>query len=146
MNDYDKKWCVDLFNEVIKWPISRPFLRPVDPVNDGAPTYFQVIKKPMDFSAIASKLRQDQYGSPDSFIQDIKLVSDNATQFNGEQSILSNFAKDIFGLVQRRFSEKPENATQQWYNELVRTSASMGRLIRDPPPAVARGVRRQSQT
>jgi hypothetical protein len=143
MNEFDSRWCINLFNEIIKWPIARPFLRPVDPIRDGASTYFQRITNPMDFSAIGAKLRRGQYATPIEFVDDIKLIAENAALFNGEDSMLTEFSKDVFECVQKRMSEKPSNSTQDWYLEVYKVSAAMGKLIRNPPQAVARGIRRQ---
>ena len=62
------------------------FLDPVDPIALGIPTYFQVIKEPMDFSQVKKKLEDCVYLERSSFEKDLKLVFSNAMLFNAPAS------------------------------------------------------------
>lgn len=62
------------------------FLYPVDPVALNIPTYFQIIKHPMDFTTIKIKLSYNAYDSEADFCADMNLVFDNCTNFNGLES------------------------------------------------------------
>lgn len=44
--------CWRILQTLKKHPSSWPFLEPVDPIALGIPTYFEIIKEPMDFSTI----------------------------------------------------------------------------------------------
>ncbi len=59
------------------------------------PTYFEVIKNPMDFSTIKQKLGGRVYESPNEFINDIYLVFDNCMLFNGEDSYIGKIASTL---------------------------------------------------
>ena len=52
------------------------FLKPVS--KDVAPDYEKVIKHPMDFGQVKVKLADDKYSIPKTFINDCKLIIDNA--------------------------------------------------------------------
>jgi hypothetical protein len=58
----------------------------VDPIAFGIPTYFDVIKKPMDFGTIYGKLNAGTYRNMDEFTCDMELVLRNALTFNPPDS------------------------------------------------------------
>lgn len=74
------------------------FLEPVDPVALNIPTYFDIIKNPMDITTVSEKLENGEYSKVPSnkavgrsttsrmlngpFKDDIILIFDNATTFN----------------------------------------------------------------
>jgi len=59
------------------------FNAPVDPVQLRLPTYFDVIKKPMDFGTIKKKISLNMYKSPNDWVEDVSLVFENCRKFNG---------------------------------------------------------------
>jgi hypothetical protein len=58
------------------------FSAPVDPVALGIPTYYQIIKEPMDLRTIAQKMEANQISSPEEFARLMRLVFQNAIKFN----------------------------------------------------------------
>ena len=54
----------------------------MDPIADNVPTYFTVIKKPMDFGTIKRKLFEAEYIKFKDFLDDINLVFANCNKFN----------------------------------------------------------------
>jgi hypothetical protein len=63
-------------------PFGKFFLAPVDPIALGIPTYFDIVKNPMDMGTIQSKLENSRYVSPDEFEADVRLVLHNCFLFN----------------------------------------------------------------
>ncbi|ESO09433.1 hypothetical protein HELRODRAFT_168416 [Helobdella robusta] len=63
-------------------PESFPFRKPVDPLGEGIPDYFDVIKKPMDLSTIKKKLDAGFYSDPWVFIDDVWQMFENAWTYN----------------------------------------------------------------
>ena len=61
-----------------------PFLEPVDAIALNVPTYYEVIKNPMDFAAIARKLRGvgGGYESIEEFESEVRLIFRNCAFFN----------------------------------------------------------------
>ncbi|TQN66580.1 Bromodomain-containing factor 1 [Colletotrichum shisoi] len=59
-----------------------PFLNPVDPVALAIPTYFTIIKRPMDLGTIMGKLKNYDYQNIKEFQTDIKQVFKNCYKFN----------------------------------------------------------------
>jgi hypothetical protein len=71
------------------------FKKPVDPVENCAPDYFEVIQQPMDLGSIKRKLEDGSYNDLFSFENDVNLVFDNCILYNGEDSDLGEMASDL---------------------------------------------------
>ena len=52
----------------------------------GVPDYLDVIARPMDLGTVRAKLRRRGYGSADAFASDVRLVFNNAKQYNVSKS------------------------------------------------------------
>lgn len=87
------KRSLDLFNaislsllvdEIIKNKNAWPFTKPVS-INE-VPDYFDVIKKPMDFGKIKSKLNLGDYRSNEQVMKDVELVFYNCDLYNNSNS------------------------------------------------------------
>lgn len=72
-----------------------PFLAPVDIVKLNIPTYFDFVKNPMDLSTMERKVTTGQYGSAGEFMDDLDLIVNNCVLFNGQDSDISNMARNI---------------------------------------------------
>lgn len=62
--------------------VNAIFLEPVDPIALNIPTYFDVIKQPMDLSTIKRKLEHNQYPTLDAFESDMRIMINNCLTFN----------------------------------------------------------------
>lgn len=82
-----------LLNHLWKFKDSSIFHQPVNPEELNIPDYFQIVKKPMDFSTIKKKLREYQYTNFKEFCIDINLVFDNCVLYNGVRNIFYKFIR-----------------------------------------------------
>ncbi|KAL7570429.1 hypothetical protein ACA910_017261 [Epithemia clementina (nom. ined.)] len=58
------------------------FGEPVDPVALGIPTYYQIIKEPMDLKTVSRKMEANEIDSPEEFARLMRLIFENAINFN----------------------------------------------------------------
>ncbi|XP_053985276.1 bromodomain-containing protein 7 isoform X2 [Hylaeus volcanicus] len=66
------------------------------PVTDSiAPGYSQIITNPMDFSTIKQKIDDNSYQNLNEFVDDFKLMCDNATTYNHPDTIYFKAAKKL---------------------------------------------------
>ena len=137
MNDFDRQWCLKLLGDITKWPTTRPFHAPVNPTRDGAPTYYEIIEKPMDFTTIRKKINGGEYQTVDDYIDDMRLVCDNAKKFNGSDSIYGLICDDIIAKVQKEHSRKPASAEEEWFGQLQKSANKIMNHIRNAPPEVS---------
>lgn len=68
---------------------------PVDPVLLQIPTYFDIVKKPMDFGTIRKKLDSNKYANADQLLKDAKQVFINCYLFNIPDDIVSKMGRDL---------------------------------------------------
>ena len=76
--------CAKVLRQLMGQPEAVWFNEPVDPVAHGLPTYFDVVRHPMDFGTIKGKLDAKEYRAAKAFIADVKLVFSNAKRFNDD--------------------------------------------------------------
>lgn len=67
-------------------PAAWIFNEPVNPEKLQIFDYFDIIKKPMDFSSIRERLKRHDYGRAEDFIFDVNLVFNNCVKYNGKES------------------------------------------------------------
>ncbi|KAJ2824190.1 hypothetical protein FBU31_004059, partial [Coemansia sp. 'formosensis'] len=76
-----------------------PFLKPVDPVALGVPTYFDLVKNPMDMSTIQRKLAKKSYRYVAEFVADIQLIIDDCFLFNLPDTPVHDCGKAVQALA-----------------------------------------------
>ncbi|KAJ2733306.1 hypothetical protein H4S06_006806, partial [Coemansia sp. BCRC 34490] len=72
-----------------------PFLKPVDPVALGIPTYFDIVKNPMDLSTVQKKLAKKAYVWAADFVADIQLIVDDCFLFNPPDTPVNDCGKAL---------------------------------------------------
>jgi hypothetical protein len=85
LHEEELSFCQRVLTELMDskhWYLNQPFLQPVDPVALNVPTYFQVIRQPMDLSVIQRKLASGGYEEAEQFAKDMDLMFSNCTTFN----------------------------------------------------------------
>jgi len=87
--------------------IAWPFLVPVDPIEQGAPTYFDVIKEPMDLSTISKKLSEGIYYNAEEFESDVRLMFRNCYTFNPEGTPVNVLGHKLEEHFDQRWLDKP---------------------------------------
>lgn len=66
------------------------------PVNDNfAPNYSNIIRKPMDFSTMKQKIDDNEYKSLNCFINDFKLMCNNAMKYNKTGTVYHKAARRL---------------------------------------------------
>ncbi|KAJ3347173.1 hypothetical protein HDU83_002333 [Entophlyctis luteolus] len=76
------KRCFKILRKLQASNFASVFKEPVDPVALGIPTYFNVIKHPMDLRTIQRKLEAGAYREPNDFKADVDLMLWNCATFN----------------------------------------------------------------
>ncbi|CAB3236349.1 unnamed protein product [Arctia plantaginis] len=90
-----------------------PFMEPVDPRE--APTYYKVIKEPMDLQSVERKVNEQIYSTLSEFIGDMTKIFDNCRYFNPKDSEFYRCAEGLeafFAQKIKYFREKLFETTQ----------------------------------
>lgn len=84
-----------VLDKLTNHPSYYAFGVPVDPVLLQIPTYFDIVKKPMDFGTIRKKLESNKYANADQLLKDAKQVFINCYLFNIPDDIVSKMGRDL---------------------------------------------------
>ncbi|KAI3776550.1 hypothetical protein L1987_46336 [Smallanthus sonchifolius] len=103
----DKKLLVFILDRLQKKDTHAVFSDPVDP--NELPDYFEVIKRPMDFGTVRSKLDEGLYSNLEELEADVYLICSNAMQYNSSDTVFFRQARSIQELAKRDF----ENLRQE---------------------------------
>ncbi|KAF0699803.1 Aste57867_9644 [Aphanomyces stellatus] len=90
-----KKKLDPILKNMMEHKFGWVFSTPVDPVAYGIPTYFDVIKRPMDLGTIKKKLEGNFYKHIYPFAADVRLTFRNALTFNSEGEDVHTLAGDM---------------------------------------------------
>lgn len=83
--ELELKFCRETLLELKKpknWAANQHFMSPVDPIALQIPTYFQIVKKPMDLGTVQHKLEANEYEKASDFSADVRLIFSNCFKFN----------------------------------------------------------------
>jgi Bromodomain/Bromodomain extra-terminal - transcription regulation len=80
------------------------FAAPVDPVSLGIPTYFHIIKEPMDLGTLERKVDSGEVKTPEEFARLARLVFNNAMTFNVDPShMVHQAARNLLTFFNQKF-------------------------------------------
>lgn len=111
--------CRMILQEMNNADVQKIFAAPVDPKALGIPTYFAVIKDPMDLGSIKTMMDNDEIDSPEEFARLVRLTFENAITFNSlpdnivhvqARNLLALFTKK-FGTIDKTFNSARKNKT-----------------------------------
>ena len=121
--------CKELTKTLMGYPLNRDFLYPVKNVEN----YFDIIKHPMDFKTIDSKLHNGDYDSALEWYNDVCLIYDNAMLFNKPGTTLH-----ILAMYNKKEFEKQAYGlgcadAQTWYDLTCKTMKKLNDKIANSP-------------
>ena len=90
--------CYQILDGLIKQKRSIWFRQPVNPLKDGLPDYFNVIKNPMDLGTVKTRLLGGMYDEPAAFASAVRLTFNNAMLYNRAKTPVH---EDAFKLLQQ---------------------------------------------
>lgn len=89
-----------LLEDVLKHEDSWPFRRPVS--TKEVPDYYDIIKNPMDFAKIKSKLNMGEYTINEQMMNDVQLVFRNCDLYNTDETEIYHAGRSLEQFVLRR--------------------------------------------
>lgn len=133
LSGVQKKYCTKVTEKIIKYPISVFFHKPVDEEKDGAPGYYDKIKKPMSLKQVLKRLDDNQYQSVNQWKDEMNLIWANATTYNNEGTYIYMIAKELKEVF-RRFCEKiPKTELDEWTFQVAKTHSKLVKLLESKP-------------
>lgn len=105
------RFCQEVIKELTSgkhWQMNQYFTHPVDPVALNIPTYYQVIKKPMDLGTVETKLNNNVYEKAKDFEEDVRLVFKNCYKFNPDSDWVNQAGHQLEDLFNAKWATKDE--------------------------------------
>ena len=84
--DQWEKAAQRMMQNLLRNPKAYIFQNPVNYIELKIPDYPNIVKNPMDFSTIKTKLREHKYQGIQDFMDDMELVFYNCKLYNGTES------------------------------------------------------------
>lgn len=98
-NTPDFRACKSIIDVLISHNKSWPFNTSVDPIKN--PEYFEIIKRPMDFSTIKAKLDNFTFENKEQVSNDIQLIFSNCKLYYSPDSEFSKMCDEVQQLYQK---------------------------------------------
>eukprot|EP01133_Synstelium_polycarpum_P014490 gene14490-17099_t len=95
--------CLEILDFLMAHQHAYPFLVPVDPIALNILDYFTIIKHPMDFRTIRQTLVSGVYQSSDEFASDMRLVFDNAKEYNPPSNPVHTMAQTLEDIFEKKY-------------------------------------------
>jgi bromodomain-containing factor 1 len=105
------RFCEEVIKELTSprnWIMNQYFTHPVDPVALNIPTYFQIIKKPMDLGTVQTKLQGNAYEKAKDFEEDVRLVFKNCYKFNPDGDYVNQQGHALEELFNKKWATKDD--------------------------------------
>lgn len=133
INEHQRKWCLNIIDQLYKWKLTAFFRHPVDPEAEGLEDYFKIIKKPMDLDTVKKTLYDGNYPSIEAFLTDLHLIWDNTKLFNGKDSIMTYISDEILNWLEKK--EKLINKTEDeiWLINLKEIESKIQEHMKNKP-------------
>lgn len=103
------RFCEEVMKEIKgskHWIHNQWFLEPVDPVALNIPTYFSMIKRPMDLGTMDEKLQRGEYEAAKDFKADFELIVKNCATFNGDSHLVTGAARELQNIFNKKWADK----------------------------------------
>ncbi|KAI3456916.1 hypothetical protein Pfo_013579 [Paulownia fortunei] len=138
----DKKALELILDKLQKKDTYGVYAEPVDP--EELPDYHAVIKHPMDFATVRSKLGNGSYATLEQFERDVFLICSNAMQYNAPDTIYHKQARTIKELATKKFYKirlntegsekdvKPDEKMTSSSNLKKQIKRSVSRTVQEP--------------
>lgn len=107
--------CQKLLTTLQQHKYAAPFNRPVDPILDGVPDYYEKIANPMDFKTIQDKLDASVYSNSEEFSEDVRLVFHNCWTYNLAGSEIVRRAKVLSSTFENLYAPIKEREKRMYF-------------------------------
>ena len=116
MTKTQAEFCKKITKKIYDIPIAKYFRNPVDKteVKDYN------VKKPIDLGTVLTKLESEQYKSADQWKSDMKLIWDNAKEFNKQGTPLHQIASELKMYFERKIELIPKTEMSAWEYKVKR--------------------------
>lgn len=133
LNEANRSKCIEIIDNLLTHPISEIFLYPIDPQIDNVPDYFDIIKKPMDFTTVKNNLKEGIYTNFVDFKKDVEQIFENAKLYNGIPSLPAMMADELARIFKKLIRPIEVLNRDEWVAQYTKSQAHFYKLFRAQP-------------
>jgi len=133
MTEYQRRQCMKVIDALFEYRISTMFAQPVDPNRDNCPTYFDLVKYPMDLGTVRQKLLRNEYASVSHWKSDVEKVWENCTLFNGKTALINTLAKQLQTIFRKLTENMTGNDPLDWATVSEELKNEVNRILKLGP-------------
>ena len=123
---------MEITQNIKDFPIAIYFIDPVS--EEDCKEYYKEIKKPMWLNKVISKLEKNEYKTPDEWKKDMKLIWENASQFNIKRNWLIYYiAAELNSIFKSMSNDIPATPYQAWTKKLEIEQNKLNQLLNTFP-------------
>lgn len=145
MGDNLPPQCIKITKEFMDDKLSSLFMEPFHPDKDLQDEYYSIIKKPMDLSTVMRKLKENSYLSIGDWSDDMKLIFDNAINFNGEESLVGSIAVYLKRKLVKRMKIIENLNSRNFENQIINLTLDLNKTLLSPPDPISVEINDQSE-
>ena len=127
------KLCLQITNEMIIHPCCSLFLDAVDPIKDGVPHYYKIIKNPQDLTSIKKRLINNEYKNIKDWKKDMDLIWYNCIKFNGRDTIIGELAQSTSKIFEKKCKKLLPKEINEWLIYLSELNKKLNDILINSP-------------
>lgn len=127
------KFLVKSMQSLKRLKDARFYREPVDVVKLNIPSYFTIIKRPMDLGTIESGLKAGKYTSVQAVVDDFNTMVQNAITFNGPDHLVCQEGVKLKATFERQMTNLPAADVVEPSPADKKKKASNHVTIKNPP-------------
>ncbi|OHT12483.1 Bromodomain containing protein [Tritrichomonas foetus] len=144
--DIEYKYCKQITDKLYHHPLALLFLKPVDPITDGCPDYFDVIKEPMDLRTVKEKLNGCKYESSFQWRNDVMKIWENSIKYNAKHILIKKITEKLKKISIKMMTNIPKTDVDLWYIQLQDASKELQSFLKYNPSSSSGMSRSKSKS
>jgi bromodomain-containing factor 1 len=113
MTEAQSKFLLERIRNTKKIKVSLAFKDPVDAVALNIPTYFDIVKHPMDLTTMEAKLKEKKYTYVRDFMADLDQMITNSELFNNKQHPVTQAGYNLRAYFLKGMGKMPRGAAAE---------------------------------
>ncbi|KAF5846577.1 hypothetical protein GGP41_004650 [Bipolaris sorokiniana] len=113
LTEAQSKFLLERIRNTKKIKVSLAFKDPVDPVALNIPTYYDVVKHPMDLTTMEAKLKEKKYKYVRDFMADLDQMITNSELFNNKQHPVTQAGYNLRAYFLKGMGKMPRGAAAE---------------------------------
>ena len=136
MDELETNYSLDIMEQLMHFPCSKPFINPVNDKEEGFENYYKKIKDPIDLGQIQAKLLTNEYKSFEDVRHDINAIVKNTERFFGKTSCQAALSREMQMHFNKLIADDEEKDIRGWFDDVKEIEQKLERIFQGAPNKV----------